>query len=67
MWLYLPKKEQWTFEYGSSMAWLVEFTNALNVDLDFKKLDVTLNSLNLKQSLENTRLVNKIKDKLSIP
>jgi hypothetical protein len=49
------------------MAWLVEFTNALNVDLDFKKLDVTLNSLNLKQSLENTRLVNKIKDKLSIP
>ena len=49
------------------MAWLVEFINALNVDLDFKKLDVTLNSLNLKQSLENTILVNKIKDKLSIP
>lgn len=32
------------FEYGLPVAWLVEFSEAL----DFKKFDVTLDSLNLK-------------------
>lgn len=52
-------------EYGLSVAWLVEFTEALNEALDFRKFDVTLDSMNLKPSLENNRLVEKIKDELS--
>lgn len=53
------------FEYGLPVAWLVEFTEALNEALDFRKFDVTLDSINLKPSLENNRLVDKIKDELS--
>lgn len=53
------------FEYGLPVAWLVEFTESLNESLDFKKFDVTLDSLNLKPSIENNRLVDKIKDELS--
>ena len=53
------------FEYGLPVAWLVEFTEALNKALDFIKFDVTLDSLNLKPSIENNRLVDKIKDELS--
>lgn len=49
------------FEYGLPVAWLVEFTESL----DFKKFDVTLDSLNLKPSIENNRLVDRIKDELS--
>ena len=41
------------FEYGLPVAWLVEFSEALNESLDFKKFDVTLDSLNLKPSQEN--------------
>ena len=39
------------FEYGLPVAWLVEFTESLNESLDFKKFDVTLDSLNLKTSM----------------
>lgn len=53
------------FEYGLPVAWLVEFSEALNEALDFKKVDVTLDSLNLKPSIENQKLVEKIKDELS--
>lgn len=53
------------FEYELPVAWLVEFTESLNESLDFKKFDVTLDSLNLKPSIENNRLVDKIKDELS--
>ena len=53
------------FEYGLPVAWLVEFTEALNEAFDFKKFDVTLDSLNLKSNIENNRLVNKIKDESS--
>lgn len=53
------------FEYGLPVAWLVEFTEALNDALDFRKFDVTLDSLNLKPCPENNRLVDKIKDELS--
>lgn len=53
------------FEYGLPVAWLVEFSEALNEALDFKKVDVTLESLNLKPSIENQKLVEKIKDELS--
>ena len=53
------------FEYELPVAWLVEFTEALNQALNFKKFDVTLDSLNLKPSIENNRLVDKIKDELS--
>lgn len=53
------------FEYGLPVAWLVEFTETLNKALDFRKFDVTLDSMNLKPSLENNRLVEKIKDELS--
>lgn len=53
------------FEYGLPIAWLVEFSEALNEALDFKKFDVTLDSLNLKPSQKNYRLVDKIKDELS--
>ena len=53
------------FEYGLPVAWLVEFTESLNESLDFKRFDVTLDSLNLKPSIENNRLVDKIKDELS--
>ena len=52
-------------EYGLPVAWLVEFTEALNEALDFRKFDVTLDGINLKPSLENNRLVDKIKDELS--
>lgn len=52
------------FEYGLPVAWLVEFTEALNEALEFRKIDVTLDSLNLKLSLENNRLVEKIKNEL---
>ena len=52
-------------EYGLPVAWLVEFTEALNEALDFRKFDVSLDSMNLKPSLENNRLVDKIKDELS--
>ena len=38
------------FEYGLPVAWLVEFTEALNEALDFRKFDVTLDSINLKPS-----------------
>ena len=48
------------FEYGLPVAWLVEFTDALNKALDFRKFDVTL-----KPSLEYNRLVDKIKGELS--
>lgn len=53
-------------EYGLPVAQLVEFTEALNETLDFRKFYVTLDSINLKPSLENNRLVEKIKDELSI-
>ena len=53
------------FEYGLPVAWLVEFSEALNEALDFKKVDVTLDSLNLKPSIENQKLVEIIKDELS--
>ena len=53
------------FEYGLPVAWLVEFTESLNESLDFKKFDVTSDSLNLIPSIENYRLDNKIKDNLS--
>lgn len=53
------------FEYGLPVAWLVEFSEALNEALDFKKVDVTLDSLKLKPSIENQKLVEKIKDELS--
>ena len=53
------------FEYGLPIAWLVEFTEALNKALDFRKFYVTLDSLNLKLSIESNRLVDKIKDELS--
>lgn len=53
------------FEYALPVAWLVEFSEALNEALDFKKIDVTLDSLNLKPSIENQKLVEKIKDELS--
>ena len=53
------------FEYGLPVAWLVEFTDALNEALDFRKFDVTLDSINLKPSLEYNRLVDKIKGELS--
>lgn len=52
------------FEYGLPLAWLIEFVEALNDALDFKKVDVTLDSLNLKPSLENNKLVEKIKNEL---
>lgn len=52
------------FEYGLPVAWLIEFAEALNDALDFKKVDVTLDSLNLKPSLENNKLVEKIKNEL---
>lgn len=52
------------FEYGLPVAWLVEFTETLNEALEFRKIDVTLDSLNLKLSLENNRLVEKIKNEL---
>ena len=42
------------FEYGLPVAWLVEFTESLNESLDFKRFDVTLDSLNLKPSIEKT-------------
>lgn len=53
------------FEYGLPVAWLVEFTDPLNKALDFRKFDVTLDSINLKPSLEYNRLVDKIKGELS--
>ena len=53
------------FEYGLPVAWLVEFTEVLNEALDFRKFDVTLDSINLKPSLEYNRLVDKIKGELS--
>lgn len=53
------------FEYGLPVAWLVEFTDALNKALDFRKFVVTLDSINLKPSLEYNRLVDKIKGELS--
>jgi len=52
------------FEYGLPVAWLIEFAKALNDALDFKKVNVTLDSLNLKPSLENNKLVEKIKNEL---
>ena len=53
------------FEYGLPVAWLVEFTDALNRALDYRKFDVTLDRINLKPSLEYNRLVDKIKGELS--
>lgn len=50
------------FEYELPVAWLIEFTEALNETLDFRKIDVTLDSLYLKLSLENNKLVEKIKN-----
>lgn len=53
------------FEYALPVVYLVEFIESLNESLNFKKFDVTLDSLNLKPSIENNRLVDKIKDELS--
>lgn len=52
------------FEYGLPVAWLVEFVEALNEALDFRRIEVTVDSLNLKPSLENNKLVEKIKEEL---
>ena len=52
------------FEYGLPVAWLVEFVEALNEALDFRRVEVTLDSLNLKPSLENNKLVEKIREEL---
>lgn len=41
------------------------FVDQKQIELDFRKFDVTLDSINLKPSLENNRLVEKIKDELS--
>ena len=52
------------FEYGLPVSCLIELTEDLNLALDFRKVDVTLDSLNLKPSLENNKLVEKIKCEL---